>query len=416
MQLGRLISTLMFRLGLFRLWRLLPRPLRQALVRRILPSSARGPRPGRALVPVIVVGPLRASSSFGRLARVLVSHFQRADVPVYVHDVSDAFAAAELDLIGEPAPLSLLSAPATIVLVGTPDQFGYLRSFLPGDFSGQHVVGFCPWELERLPESWFEPLSVLDEVYVPSRFVADAFAASQPHLQTRIVPCLEMPERLPRANRLRFGLPDDAFILLTVFSLRSGLERKNPAGAIAAFQRAFRQESRARLVIKTADAHLETAAFAKLQALAGDDPRIILMTETLSDPDLEALIASADVILSLHRAEGFGLVPAQAMLAGKPVIMTGWSSILDFSCAESAVLVPYQLVPVEDPAQRFSAGMRWAEPDLDQAADAMRLLFFSAGERQRLGERGQRVMTAFIARSEADFQNQIEKTFLNQLR
>jgi glycosyltransferase involved in cell wall biosynthesis len=412
MQSGRLISTLMFRLGLFRLWRLLPRPIRQQLVRRLLPPSGRGARPGRALTPVIVVGPLRASSSFGRLARVLVSHFQRADIPVFVYDVSEAFSAAELDLFGQPATPAQLRAPATIVLVATPDQFGYLRSFLPGDFSGQHVVGFCPWELERLPESWAEPLSLLDEVYVPSRFVADAFAASQPDLPTRIVPCLEMPERLPRAQRARFGLPEDAFILLTVFSLRSGLERKNPAGAIAAFRRAFPEEPTVRLVVKTADAHLETAAFARLQALAGGDPRIILMTETLSDPDLESLIVSADVILSLHRAEGFGLVPAQAMLAGKPVIMTGWSSILDFSCAESAVLVPYELVPVEDPAQRFSADMRWAEPDLERAADAMKLLFFSRQERQRLGDRGQRVMTAFIARGEADFQKMIGKTFI----
>ena len=62
----------------------------------------------------------------------------------------------------------------------------------------------------------------------------------------------------------------------------------------------------------------------RLQAHAGGNVR--LHTRDLSRADSHALIACADIVLSLHRSEGFGLVPAEAMLLGKPVVATDWSA------------------------------------------------------------------------------------------
>ncbi len=45
---------------------------------------------------------------------------------------------------------------------------------------------------------------------------------------------------------------------------------------------------------------------------------------------VQALIAGADVLVSLHRAEGFGLTPAEAMALGTPVLATAFSGVLDF--------------------------------------------------------------------------------------
>ena len=70
-------------------------------------------------------------------------------------------------------------------------------------------------------------------------------------------------------------------------------------------------------------------------------------------------------MLSLHRSEGFGLVPAEAMLLGRAVVATGWSGNMDFMDADSAALVGYRLVPARDPRGVFEApGADWAEPDL----------------------------------------------------
>jgi glycosyltransferase involved in cell wall biosynthesis len=66
---------------------------------------------------------------------------------------------------------------------------------------------------------------------------------------------------------------------------------------------------------------------------------------------------------------------AEAMVLGRPVVATGWSGNLDFMRGPDAVLVPYSLVPAEDPQEIYDIpGARWAEPDLDAAAAALRTL------------------------------------------
>ena len=72
----------------------------------------------------------------------------------------------------------------------------------------------------------------------------------------------------------------------------------------------------------------------------------------LPPADMSGLMAAADIVLSLHRSEGFGLVPAEAMQLGKPVVATGWSGNMDFMNARNSAPVSYSLVPVQDPRRR----------------------------------------------------------------
>ncbi len=46
--------------------------------------------------------------------------------------------------------------------------------------------------------------------------------------------------------------------------------------------------------------------------------------------NMASVFRLADVVLSIHRSEGLGLVPAQAMVEGKPVVATAWSGNMDF--------------------------------------------------------------------------------------
>jgi glycosyltransferase involved in cell wall biosynthesis len=110
------------------------------------------------------------------------------------------------------------------------------------------------------------------------------------------------------------------------------------------------------------------------------------MTETLPEPALRGLIAASDIVLSLHRSEGFGLIPAAAMLLGRPVVATGWSGNLDFMTAETSALVSYRLVPVVDPRGTYELpGAMWAEPALDDAVASLRRLADDAALRARMG-------------------------------
>ena len=73
--------------------------------------------------------------------------------------------------------------------------------------------------------------------------------------------------------------------------------------------------------------------------------------------------------LSLHRAEGFGLLLKQGILLDKFVVATDWSGSKDFMTGPMAVPVSYNLVPVADQDGPFASypHLRWADPDLDDA-------------------------------------------------
>jgi glycosyltransferase involved in cell wall biosynthesis len=100
------------------------------------------------------------------------------------------------------------------------------------------------------------------------------------------------------------------------------------------------------------------------------------------------LTASADIVLSLHRSEGFGLVPAEAMLLGKPVIATGWSGNMDFMDTTCAVPIGYRLVPAHDPRGVYDVpGAEWAEADPDEAVAQLRRLADDPALRAAIGVR-----------------------------
>ncbi|WP_241771258.1 glycosyltransferase, partial [Acidisphaera rubrifaciens] len=124
------------------------------------------------------------------------------------------------------------------------------------------------------------------------------------------------------------------------FSLASSLARKNPLGAIAAHRAAFAGRPDRMLVLKVGNPGDFPDDFATLRAAAAEAGNVVLETRTLPAADAHAMTRAADIVLSLHRAEGFGLIPAEAMLLGRPVVATGWSGNLDFMDDASAALVP----------------------------------------------------------------------------
>jgi len=118
-----------------------------------------------------------------------------------------------------------------------------------------------------------------------------------------------------------------------MFDHGSVLDRKNPVGTIAAFADAFTPEMGAALVLKSSNAEHDPVGRERLRAAAARHPHVHLLEGYLSPQETHALIATADCFVSLHRAEGLGLGPAEAMARGKPVIATGYSATWDYMTA-----------------------------------------------------------------------------------
>jgi glycosyltransferase involved in cell wall biosynthesis len=169
--------------------------------------------------------------------------------------------------------------------------------------------------------------------------------------------------------------------------LQSSLARKNPDGVIEAFRRAFGDDPACELTIKTQNGARFPELLERLRAGAPANVRVV--DEVWPYAEVQRLIAGADVLISLHRGEGFGLTPAEAMALGTPVLATAFSGVLDFLDETCAVMVPYSLTPVDDP-QGIYRGQNWADPDIDAAAEGLRRLRGDAWLRTTLGDAGRK--------------------------
>ena len=119
-------------------------------------------------------------------------------------------------------------------------------------------------------------------------------------------------------------------------------------------------------------------------AAVADSRNIRIDTTRYPGGAVHALTAAADIVPSLHRSEGFGLILAEAMLLAEPVIATGWSGNPTFMAADSAALVDWRLVATNDPRQMYHSSI-WAEPDQDAAVAHLRHLADDAAVRAALG-------------------------------
>ena len=369
-----------------RLWRTLPPGLRRAALVRT--SAGLAPRPDAAPPPprggIAVCGELQRASGLGEGARLMIAAARSLGVPVWEIDSGD---------LAGPAPANTALPPDGMPLVlhvNAPSLPATLLRLPRALLRGRRVIGFWAWELPVASPAWRHGAAFVHEIWTPSRFSAAALESLAPGRVRVVGHALACRPPLASARgRADFGLPADAVMVLTSFSLASSFERKNPLAAIAAFRGAFGDRADRILVLKAGQGEHWPQDVARLRAAIGGAANIVLELGDFSAADSHALTACADIVLSLHRSEGFGLVPAEAMLLGKPVISTDWSATAEFVDAAVGVPIGARLIPAVDPRGVFEApGAVWADPDLGEACAALRDLADDAPRRAALGHAG----------------------------
>jgi glycosyltransferase involved in cell wall biosynthesis len=269
-------------------------------------------------------------------------------------------------------------------------SFDYSRRFYRdmgrGFFAGRHNIGFWFWEQEHFPVRWHSAFDYYDEIWVPTEFVRKSIAAVSPIPVSKITHPLFLNEEEAVRDRHHFRLPEDAFVFLFSFDFYSTIQRKNPAGVIAAFRRAFRRDDAVVLVLKSINFEQDRPARHWL-ARESEGANVALIDAHIPGAEMNALFASADCYVSLHRSEGVGLGMAQAMYLGKPVIATNYSGNLEFMNATNSLLVDFTMTELGEDAGSYERGSRWAEPSLEHAANLMRWVYEHRAEAQALGAR-----------------------------
>lgn len=391
------------------LWRALPHSLRRSVFEKAalglgMAAAARSQPEARG--PFIVAGALRAPTGLGQAARLLLAGLQAAGREVALIDLTDALRQPG----GMPLPDAPPAAPGPgVVLVPlTPPASSFaLWRIGPRLLSGKRLVGHWVWEYPSTPAAWGRHAALFHDLLAPTVHGARALAQAI----GRPVGVLPYPVALDDrwggsvrgASELRGrGLADDSaaargvargvFTVGFTGDLVAAAGRKNPMACVEAVGLAFPRDDKVRLRLVLGGAGRGHPVRQSLEARASALGLALTIDDAWLTPDEHAArFADLDAYLSLHRAEGFGLTVAEALLAGVPAIVTGAPPMDEIVPPDAGFLVPWGAEPAPPLVDLAEPGA-WAAPDIAAAAAALRHLRAEPEKARMMGLRGRDAM------------------------
>ncbi|CAN7330472.1 glycosyltransferase [Phenylobacterium sp. LjRoot225] len=341
---------------------------------------------------VAFIGPWNFATGLSQASRGYISALWRTDARLNLLPVETAFH-VHTRVTPTLSVRDFEGAPDAVIVHLNPDAWGALTPLQRNVIDQARVrIGLWVWEMGHVPSAWRPEFDAVDEIWTPSRYCAEVFAAQTdrpvsviPH----VVPAPPPAERAGRSGVLHdLDLPADARIILYVFDGASYIERKNPQALVRAFAATDLAARGWRLVLKTKNLMDQPKAGAALAQLVAQTPGVSMVEKQLSQDALAALFEAADIFASPHRSEGFGLTVAEAMARGKSVVASDYGGVRDFLDSDCGFPVPVRTVQLGEELGAYPKGGFWGE--VDEAAFAAALSDcarrLEAGDNQ-LGER-----------------------------
>ena len=257
-------------------------------------------------------------------------------------------------------------------------------------------IGYYLWETSKLPDVHKLGTAMVNEIWAPTNFVADLYRAAGANTVIMVGKALNELGYLEKLTKI--SRPDpNYFTFFSTFDFHSSVERKNPIATVNAFQRAFPvgKNPDVRLVIKSTPSQPNhwgdpNGQMEQIRKAAHIDPRITLIEKMLPLEYLFRLMANADCVVSSHRGEGFGYMPAYALGLQKPTIVTNWGGVTDFCTTDTSFLVDAPLIDVPKGHAIFDAqGAQWADISTNDLAQNMLDVFQNLAAAQQRAKRGQ---------------------------
>lgn len=343
-------------------------------------------------VGINLIGDISAETGLGQSVRILASIMERGGIPFSVKQVNTHGRLAHNDEVWTEKTGSAVKYAVNLIHIipGTwaRDYCGLEKEILDKRYN----IAYWLWELEEFPDYWLPCIQTVDEIWTPSEFISNSIRKKTKKPVVTVPYAIDMEDRGEKKgkceqgyfNREYFGLPEEKYLFLLMYDFISVSERKNPQAAIESYIRAFPKEERdAGLVIKVN--HVEERKLTQLKERLNGYQNIYFITENMTRKEVDSLMNAVDVLVSLHRSEGFGFPVAESMALGKPVVSTNWSATMEFTDESCACPVNYKLVRIRKTVGPYEKGNYWAEADVGHAARYMRRLWEDREYAHRIG-------------------------------
>jgi len=259
------------------------------------------------------------------------------------------------------------------------------------DMKKHYNIAYYAWELPELPDAFCSALDNFQEVWTPSTFCTNSIGRKS-NIPVLTVPhTLDNNRKVIENGREYFKIDKDIYLFMFAYDCNSYVSRKNPNAAVQAFMKAFSPDDRhVGMMLKLIYPENYKEHIEKLLEMLSVYPHVYYIDRYLSDEEMRTLLYVSDTFVSLHRSEGFGLLPLEAMALGTPVISTAWSGNMEYMNYKNTALVDYKLIPVngEYVGSTPGDGYVWADPDIDEAAAHMKRLVSDNAWRESLIKNG----------------------------
>lgn len=321
---------------------------------------------GRSPVGLLYEGPLAGHYSLSLVNRNLSAalHANRGfEVSAVPREGTDAYDFDTSEVDRSPALLDVLyrKIDLTRLLVG-------LRNMYPPRTRG-HVADlrlhYLYWEESRLPVPIVRQInSQLDGILAPTRYCEKVYRDSGVTVPIRTIGSgLVMQPDAGTPAQTDTPRPDGA--PFTFLHVSSGLARKGVEELLRAYTRAFTAADNVTLLIKTYanPSNVIPRLVSELFEDRHGAPDLIVSYDDMDDAELMSLYRMADAVVLPTRGEGFNLPAAEALLAGKPLLVTDTGAHRDFCDAGNAVLLKSTFAPSR--SHLAEKGSYWAVVDID---------------------------------------------------
>ena len=320
--------------------------------------------------PALVFGAFDGIHGLGRAAAYDLQEVRRRHSHVITIDISAA-------LRREPTHrVELETLVENVYFLCQPDTYWVIPDVVdPAIFHGAYRTGRWVWETPKFPNSWRFAEALVHRIWAPSQFCADTFEHALP-VPVEIIPYPVVALQRPQWDmRSRLGINANVFLGVCIMDVYSCPDRKNPWDHIRAWKLAFGDNPDFTLVMKIRLGKRTKVVLSELTELIGNARNVRILTNDLSHEEIAALHHSADVYMSLHRSEGYGLNIMEALLLDKPVVATDYSANAEYGPSFPTYYgIPYAMVRYSDSWRHYEDNFDYAQPDLQVAAQTLRAI------------------------------------------
>jgi glycosyltransferase involved in cell wall biosynthesis len=239
------------------------------------------------------------------------------------------------------------------------------------DMPGIIKIGYIAWEESIFPKKLVEECNDhLHGMIAASEHTKEIFLRSGIRIPIKVIhEGLDIPFTKPVLLKIKSKAK------FKFFHVSSGQYRKGVDVLLNAYFAEFKDDPNVVLVLKlfpNVSSSKDINAIIIKNQNAKCQVEIINDAE-ISDGQLRSLYEQCDAVVFPTRGEGFGLVMAESLAIGKPMITTGYSGHMDFCSEENCYLLDYVIKPSD--SHLGITGAKLAEPDVNDLRAKMRFLY-----------------------------------------